>query len=244
MKQTISFLALALGLAMWGSAAQALVVYSNDFDNPVVTAPGVTASGPSGGFIGSAFTGPYSGSNGKSWSGNHFASGGASTLTLTGLGPHTTVSIDMMLGFLNSWDSRDGGCCAPDNLEVWVDGVQLLNMTSNNALGTIQDFDGGTFVAMANIDNTFHGNWQDVLVDMATAPNLSFAHSGSTLSLSIMATGAGWQGLNDEGWAIDSLSITTNQVSGPGGTVPEPAALVLMGLGLAGIGFARKRTRA
>ncbi len=237
MKRLLSLSALILSLCNGG--AQATLVYSNNFDGPAYTAPGVSASGPSGGFTGSVTGGPYTGSNGKSWSGSYFGSGDSSTLTLSNLPGHTQLSIDMMLGFLNSWDSRNG-TVTPDNLEVWIDGTLVLDMTTDNASGSVVDFDGGTLVVdNGQIDgSTFYS---DDLVDMATAPALTLAHSASTLTLQIAPSGSGWQGWPDEGWGIDDLRI--HVTGGGGASVPEPAGPALFGLGLVGMGLARRRAR-
>lgn len=239
------FLATALLFGLWIQSAQATLIYSNDFDSSPTISAGITVSGPTGGALGNVVGGGWAtGANGKQWSGKFYRSGGAVSLTLNNLPSHSGVNIDMMLGFLNSWDSRDGSCCSPDNLDLYVDGVQLLNMTTNNALGTIVDFDGGTLlVDNQDIDDSYHGSWKDDLVDMATASALTLAHTGTTLSLSISPSGDGWQGLNDEGWGMDDLRISLTGVNGGGGHIPEPTTIALLGLGLAGIAASRSRKR-
>ena len=48
------------------------------------------------------------------------------------------------------------------------------------------------------------------------------------------------QGLGDEGWGLENIVISASVDSGQS-QVPEPATLALMGLGLAGIGWRRKK---
>jgi hypothetical protein len=182
---------------------------------------------------------------GKSWSNNYFynASTGnpatMSTLTLSNLGAHTHVSIDMMLGFLNSWDSSNGSP-APDYLDIYIDGNLAYKLTTVTAGGNVNDHGGGTQVVdNGQIDGSQF--YSDDLVDMSTASFLSFAHTSSTLTLSFQASGAGWQGGTDEFWGVDSLSISTR---GGGNPVPEPAtwALVMIA-GLAAAATRRQGAR-
>lgn len=224
-------------IAVFAGNAGATVIYSNNFDASPYIAAGVSAT-LSGGFLGTVIGGPYNGSNGKSWSGSYFNSNGTSAiLSLSNLPSHTNVSIDLLLGFLNSWDSRNGSV-SPDNLDIWIDGTLSLNMTTNNASGSIVDFDGGTeLVDKGQIDG--YSFYSDDLVDMATAPALTFAHTASTLTVNITPSGRGWQGWVDEGWGMDALSVSLSGTN----PVPEPATMLLFGTGIAGLAGTRLRRK-
>lgn len=230
---------LALGAA---ASANAALLYQNDFDGSEATGAGVA-----GGFAlfptEAAAVGAW---NADGWAGNYGAYRSAGNpspfggLYLTGLAAHTTVSASFIFGFLESWDSRDGGCCSPDNVEIWIDGVQVASMTYNNAQGSVKDTDGGTVIheyVQANT-NTF---WSDTLVDMGTAPFLTFAHTGATLNLEFRASGAGWQAGSDEGFGVDDVLLTYDGVRD--GAIPEPStwALLITGFGLAGAALRRRR---
>jgi hypothetical protein len=237
----------ALAFAAIPATANAATVYSTDFDGNVVVGPGLTVVGPTNGVLDAASTGAW---NANGWAGNYFlnASSGnpatMSVLTISNLPTHTTMSISFLLGFLESWDSRDGSCCAPDNLALFIDGQEVALMTANNALGSVEDYDGGTELFDGpNINFRQHFNTVDTLVDMSTAPALTFAHSASTLTFGIQARGGGWQGGGDEAWGIDKLHVTFNGQFGAG-AIPEPAtwAMMIVGFGLVG-GAMRRRTR-
>ncbi len=237
-----NFLALGLSflpaMTVFAGSADATLIFSNDFDAPAYIAAGVTASLGGSGAISSA-TGTYSAPDGKSWSGQYYNANGASaTLTLSNLPAHTGVSIDMLLGFLNSWDSSNGSV-APDYLDISIDGNLLLNMTTNNATGSVVDFDGGTpLVDNGQIDGSQF--YSDDLVDMGTAPALSFAHTASTLTVVIAPSGGGWQGWTDEGWGMDALSVTLRGDN----PIPEPSTMLLFGSGFAALaGCSRLRRK-
>lgn len=234
-----------LGLAVAGlaSSAQAALLYQNNFDGNEQTGVGVA-----GFYTGLPTEAAAAGAwNGAGWAGNYGASRdglvgatGAAPFTglhLTNLAAHTTITASFILGFLESWDSYDGGCCSPDNLEIWIDGVQVANMTARNALGTIEDFDGNSILAHFEQVND-NGYYSDTLINYG----LTFAHTGSTLDFEFRAAGAGWQGGGDEGYGIDNSVFTYDGVRSPG--VPEPAtwAMMIAGFGLAGATLRRRRS--
>ncbi len=238
-----SFILTVLAASALTAPAHAAFLASFDFDSAAVGAPGVTG-GFAGFVIETASAGPW---NAAGWSGQYLANrtggnpAGSMTLTLNNIPGHTAISAGFILGFLESWDGNDpmaGNCCSPDNLEFRIDGNLVAVLTSNNGnLGSNQDFGGGTLLhnyVQANGNSFF----SDTLVDMSTAPFLSFAHTASTLTLDIRASGGGWQGGADEAWGLDKvlLSYTAG--------VPEPAswAMMIAGFGVVG-GAARRRVR-
>lgn len=180
----------------------------------------------------------YEGVNGIS--GSFFrndALSGASTLMLSGLGNHDFLEIEFALALIDSWD---GGlpliCCGdavigPDFFNLSVDGSEVFE-TSN--------FDGLSSDAMNEQGGTFGFNPQ--FDDSAYTVSISVPHSAGTASLSFFADGAGYQGSDDESWAIDNLRISARGGTGPE-VVPLPATLPLMLGALALIGLrARRKT--
>ncbi len=113
----------------------------------------------------------------------------------------------------------------------------LMDLTTNNASGTVQYYAGGTVLGHI-VPASTHYVYLDTVVDMATATGLSIPHSGSTLKLEIQGYGSGYSpnvtwppggsgpvqpvppAVWDEGWGIDSLSITDQAQDVPG---PLPA---------------------
>ena len=153
-----------LGLVAAGmtSTAHAALLYQNDFDGNETTGVGVA-----GFYTGLPTEGAAAGAwNAAGWVGNYGANRATgnpaafSGLHLTGLASHTSITASFILGFLESWDSYDGGCCSPDNLEIWIDGVQVANMTANNALGSVEDFDLNPIIAhYAQVNSNGSFSW-------------------------------------------------------------------------------------
>ena len=230
-QRIIGFIFLGAVLVLTSSAiSSAQTYYSNDFDTPEYAGPGISATLTGGSIIGPLA--PY-----DSIYGNFLRNDSntvATELTLTSLPIHTGVDVNFIAAFLDSWDSYDGDCCTPDGLDLYIDGTLVAGYTYNNALGSIKDIDGGALLyEYVQYDgNFFHS---DTVVDMSVDPALSFPHSGSTLTVSFIASGVGWQGSTDEAYGIDNLSVDLSGV-----IIPEPASCVLLGLSLVGLMVRRR----
>lgn len=218
-----------LACALVASTAQAATttIYATDFDGTEIIQPGL--SGGYGYFTNATASGSYAGSNGKTWSGNFIRNATGSppvalTFTFSNLVAHDAISIDFMLGFLDSWDSTNGSP-APDYLSISIEGGTPVLLTTATASGSVSFYAGGTqIVDNGQIDS--HVFYSDDLVDMGTAGFLTFAHNSSTLTFTLVAAGAGWQDGTDEGWGIDDLRITAIT---RGTSVPEPGTPSLFG---------------
>ncbi|OPY89335.1 MAG: hypothetical protein A4E72_01137 [Syntrophus sp. PtaU1.Bin208] len=224
--------ALIIGIA--SSATAAIVLYSNDFDGNETFYTGVT--GGLSGVTGTESVQGYSAVAGFSGNLLRNATTGNpasyTTLTLSNLPTHTSIDINFLFAFIDSWDSTNGSP-APDWFNVKVDGVSVLQITAANASGS--NTYGGTV-----LDPLTHrgwwGNYGERAFDMSSESALSIAHSTSTLTIDFFASGDGWQGGSDESWAIENLQVTANPV-------PLPGALLLFAPGLAGLLAIRRRFR-
>ncbi len=195
-------------------------VYFNDFDGGVILAPGVTdalggitnlesvqgyaGSGVGGNVFGGNFlrntTGGY-----DSVSGLMGTPGSPTTLTLTGLPPHTSIDLNFLLAIMDSWDGGNGDY-GPDILTVSVGGVIVFSETFG--------FGDPSFVPPPGVLLTeetalgFNAGWLDAAYDMSVNPTFEgIAHTSSTLTIEWVASGDGWQGIDDESWAIDNLEV-------------------------------------
>jgi hypothetical protein len=239
-KMTLACLAL-----LSATSAHAQEVYRNNFDpGGYFLAPGVTDSfsGLTQGATESAVVdGPI---NATGWAGNYWANrtGGTPTgtpsnvsvLELTNLPAHSSVTLQFLLGFLESWDSSDGNP-SPDLLDITLNGSPLLTgLTANNGSGTVESYGGGSELFDGAQINALQ-SYSDTLVGY----NLVFPHNSSTLSIGFGANGTGWQGGSDEGFGLDAFKISLDGVSG----VPEPSTWAMMLFGFAALGVTLRRRR-
>lgn len=213
-------------------AALAGDVYFNDFDNTPTVASGVSASFSAGAGSIVPTSATYS-AYGNLLSSNSNTI--KTELTLSNLPTHTMVDVSFLMAFLDSWDSTNGSP-APDYFELYIDGNVLDRYTYNNASGNVTYVGGGTVVAQY-VQFDQHNFYSDTVVDMSTAPALSFAHTSSTLTIGFVAGGSGWQGSTDEEWGIDNLRVSVTPV-------PEPSTYAMMLAGLGMLGAVARRRRA
>jgi hypothetical protein len=213
--------------------AHAAVVYSNNFDSAAVVAAGVTANFTGAGALQDT-TPTYTPTYGQIYRSN--SSDVRTQITLSNLPTHNRVDLNFFMAFLDSWDSRNG-TPAPDNLDLYIDGVLRASYTFNTASGSVRDIGGGTLLAS---DIQFDTNlyYADAIVDMAGDPGLDFAHTSNTLTVGWVASGNGWQGGTDEAYGLDNINI---DVRTTGVAVPEPGSLALVAASLLGLALTRRR---
>jgi hypothetical protein len=124
---------------------------------------------------------------------------------------------------IQGYRTLDGSNCCTDVFHMVVNGSELI--TATWALGG-----GGTTIVFAYpFGTTIVHSGQTVDI---SAP-VSFINGLNTVDFSY--TGS-FQGLGDEAWGLNHVTITGNS-----STVPEPATLTLLLTGLLGVGFSAYR---
>jgi hypothetical protein len=157
----------------------------------------------------------------------------ASTLNLNLGSDVTGGSLSFDLAILDSWDGDPGfNCCSPDYFNIKLDGTTIFSRTFNIFNGTpTSDPALTTLVYGPNLAVSGWGD-QGYQVNL----NLGDLSAGSH-TIDFFASGAGWQGGDDESFALDNVSVAGTEVRG----VPEPATLSMLAMGLCGLGITRRR---
>ena len=126
------------------------------------------------------------------------------TLTLTGLGAHTELTLDFELHLQGSWDGNGIPiCCGPDIVDVTVaGGPTLLHSTFSNT-GQYQ-----TYPSSHPGPNNPSGNGATIgtgATDSMYALSFTFPHTGSTFSVDFSGTG-----LTDENYGLDNVTVSSD----------------------------------
>jgi hypothetical protein len=130
---------------------------------------------------------------------------------------------------LNFWGGPfvpTGGIAPQFRISLYDNPTGAVGLNGNGTLLSQVDITG----ALSASKNTF--NWTNHIVGLSAAGN-----TNGKVTLQIDELVGGYA-------ALDNFRIAASDTQGDvGGTVPEPATLGLLGLGLVGIGFAHRRKR-
>lgn len=151
--------------------------------------------------------------------------------TLTGLTSHSYMDIGFILAVIDSWDGLNG----PDVFNVKVDGNIVFSSTYNNS-SSGEGYQGTREFFGQAAGFTEGPTYLDSAYSLAIT---GIPHTSPTATIEFFASGAGWDGLTDESWAIDNLDVSVSDV--PSG-VPEPGSMLLAGAGVVAL-FIRRRKR-
>lgn len=201
--QTMKVIALAAAVAIGGvvaaPAGAQTVVYSNDF---------TIAAGPEWAPSTATFTLPA----GERMLGNPFGNI-TESLTLTGLPPHTSITISFDLYILLTWDGNGERGFGPDSWTADVTGGPVLQPVTTFAQpGCSGDqsypdpwpavYPPTTgAVAVGSL-----GYGMSCLGDSTYHFEFTFPHSASSITFNFTASGL--QGWADEGWGLDNVEVS------------------------------------
>lgn len=156
----------------------------------------------------------------------------ATTLILSGLGPHDGMTLEFDIAFIDSWDGAIGRIFGDDFFNIVAGGVTRLVTANFGGLGdALSDGVTGFF--------GFNPRYDDEACRLST----SFAHDADSAEIALCAEGRRWQAGLDESWAIENLRVSVSGTSPA--VVPLPDGLPLRAGGIALLvlaGWRRRRT--
>ena len=215
-------------MALLSGSASAATVYSNDFEG------GSTADFSAGTIqlVPNASTHIL----------GEFSQGSSTTLTLTGLAPHSNVTLDFTLDVVGSMDGDGQNGGGPDNFVITAPSGIIFNQNfANFAGGNTQNYPtepSAPTTGAAGVDTLGYSGFPDSgngVQDSIYNFSLPFADTSSTLTITF--AGDTSEPTSNEFYGIDNVSVGTDASA----SVPEPASLALLCAGIAGLGFVRRR---
>lgn len=236
MKSSNIACALGLGLCWLGSSsAYALTVYENDFQSAVGSewSHTLTQNTPTPYPFGArSFLGEF---------GNEQVS-----LSLSNLAAHSSVLLEFDLYLIRSWDGSSADTAfdyGDDHFKLAVaGGATLLDETFSNGNPAGQSFGPLTsnpyFTGASetySLGYVFYDGIQQTsqVMDSVYRLSFNFAHDSDMLTLDF--SGYGLQSPKDESWGLDNVHVSV---------VPEPAALPMLGIGLALVAWVTRKRHA
>jgi len=160
------------------------------------------------------------------------------TISLTGLAAHTWLRVSFDFIAFDSWDGLNQ-TWGPDYLNLVI-GASAAQYSVIHSPASIEDhqvsgpFDNSSIGRTFSDGTSYGGNsgWPDSVWHIV----FQIPHAAGTADLNFFASGSGWQGGSDESFGLDNIVVQTDTAA-----VPEPSAMILLGSGLIGLLWFRKR---
>jgi RHS repeat-associated protein len=135
-------------------------------------------------------------------------------LTLNALPTHTQLTISFDLYVIHSWDGRSTGAYGPDIWNLTANGTTLLNTTFANGNVSGQSYPGsypsGNYpkqTGATEIDTLGYGSPSDSVY------HLTYTVSQSSDTAVFNFTASDLQGIDDESWGLDNVTVSVPAVT-------------------------------
>ena len=143
------------------------------------------------------------------------------------------ATLELSLAIIDSWDGVGGACCGPDAFTVKMDGATLFATVFDN----YDNFGANTDAGLATLSygtNLGFSGFNDAAYTLSL--NLGDLSAG-THTFDFIASGPGWQGGDDESFAVGNVVLAGTPTS----AVPEPSNVALMLSAMLGLALAARR---